>query len=96
MATTDYGTKYRCFQCGTKFYDLHRPEPICPSCKANQKDAPPPSEATKGARETLPTADEIEDLEPADLDFPPDDEELGGLDEDAVPEDDEEGETEVY
>ena len=34
------GTRYTCFQCGTKFYDLNRPVPTCPECDANQEDAP--------------------------------------------------------
>ncbi len=36
------GTRYTCFQCGTKFYDLNRPEALCPSCGADQKDDPNP------------------------------------------------------
>ena len=36
------GTKYTCFQCGAKFYDLNRPEPICPKCGADQRDRPKP------------------------------------------------------
>ncbi|HMV66429.1 MAG TPA: FYDLN acid domain-containing protein [Myxococcota bacterium] len=34
------GTRYACFQCGTKFYDLNRPEPTCPDCGADQREAP--------------------------------------------------------
>jgi hypothetical protein len=34
------GTRYSCFQCGTKFYDLNRPEPLCPECGADQRTAP--------------------------------------------------------
>jgi hypothetical protein len=33
------GTKYECFSCGARFYDLGKPEAICPKCGANQKDA---------------------------------------------------------
>ena len=36
------GTRYTCFECGTKFYDLNRPAAICPSCGADQKDDPNP------------------------------------------------------
>lgn len=32
------GTRYKCYKCGSKFYDLGRPEPLCPSCGVNQKD----------------------------------------------------------
>ena len=34
------GTKYQCFSCEAKFYDLNRPEPICPKCGADQRDRP--------------------------------------------------------
>ena len=37
----DLGKKYECFNCGTKFYNLGKPEAICPKCGANQKDARP-------------------------------------------------------
>ena len=36
----DLGTKYVCFKCGTKFYDLKKPVPACPKCGADQRDAP--------------------------------------------------------
>lgn len=39
MPEIKLGTKYDCFSCGTKFYDLGKPEPVCPKCGANQKDA---------------------------------------------------------
>ena len=34
------GNRYTCYECGTKFYDLNRPEPLCPECNANQALAP--------------------------------------------------------
>jgi hypothetical protein len=34
------GGRYACYQCGTKFYDLNRPEPLCPECGADQREAP--------------------------------------------------------
>ncbi|HVN37671.1 MAG TPA: FYDLN acid domain-containing protein, partial [Myxococcota bacterium] len=34
------GTKYSCFKCGSKFYDLNRPKALCPKCGADQRDAP--------------------------------------------------------
>jgi predicted nucleic acid-binding Zn-ribbon protein len=41
------GAKHLCFSCGLKFYDLNRPEPVCPRCGANQREKPknPPREA---------------------------------------------------
>ena len=35
----ELGTKFECFSCGAKFYDLGKPDPLCPKCGANQKDA---------------------------------------------------------
>ena len=35
----DLGKKFECFNCHTKFYNLGKPEAICPKCGANQKDA---------------------------------------------------------
>ena len=35
----DLGKKYECFNCGTKFYNLGKPEALCPKCGANQKNA---------------------------------------------------------
>lgn len=34
------GNRFICYECGTKFYDLTRPEAICPDCDANQESAP--------------------------------------------------------
>ena len=34
------GTKYTCFKCGSKFYDLNRPKALCPKCGADQREAP--------------------------------------------------------
>lgn len=36
----DLGTKYVCYKCGTKFYDLKKPVPACPKCGADQREAP--------------------------------------------------------
>ena len=33
------GRKYTCYSCHTKFYDLGKPEPKCPKCGADQRDA---------------------------------------------------------
>jgi hypothetical protein len=35
----DLGKKFECFNCHTKFYNLGKPEAICPKCGANQKNA---------------------------------------------------------
>ncbi len=32
------GKRYKCYKCGIKFYDLGKPQPLCPSCGSNQLD----------------------------------------------------------
>ena len=74
----DLGTKYECFSCGSKFYDLGKPEPICPKCGANQKDAKRqelPTDSLHAKRkkreEVVRVPDEEEELiAPPDDDFP--------------------------
>jgi hypothetical protein len=36
----ELGTRYTCFSCSAKFYDLHRPVPTCPKCGADQREDP--------------------------------------------------------
>jgi hypothetical protein len=33
------GKKYTCYSCHTKFYDMGKPEPLCPKCGADQREA---------------------------------------------------------
>jgi len=56
------GTRYTCYTCSKKFYDLNKPDPVCPSCGANQFDDPTPDprvavmERYKGSRMTAADA----------------------------------------
>lgn len=34
----DLGTRYKCYKCGTKFYDLGKLQPLCPSCGEDQNN----------------------------------------------------------
>lgn len=75
MPELKLGNKFECFSCGTKFYDLGKPEAVCPKCGANQKDAtrsetPAASQAARRRRkaEIAKTLD-VEEAEPVeDLD----------------------------
>lgn len=66
---THLGTRYACWQCGTKFYDLNKPEPTCPKCGADPREAPknaPPAAEAKPPRKlrsTRPVEDEVETTE---------------------------------
>ncbi|MFP8876206.1 MAG: FYDLN acid domain-containing protein [Myxococcota bacterium] len=51
------GTKYECFACGAKFYDLKRAEALCPRCGEDQAKAP---KRPKARREPLPPVEETE------------------------------------
>lgn len=39
MPELKLGTKFDCYNCGTKFYDLGKADAVCPKCGANQKDS---------------------------------------------------------
>ena len=46
------GNRFTCYSCGTHFYDLHKPDPICPKCNADQREQPavePPKRTRKKA-----------------------------------------------
>ncbi len=75
------GKRYQCFQCELKFYDLNRPEPLCPKCGADQREnpTPDPREAilarfkgkgaqAKGFRADEPLEDDEEPSEDDDAD----------------------------
>ncbi len=35
-----FGRKWNCFSCGARFYDMNKPEPLCPKCNADQRLSP--------------------------------------------------------
>jgi uncharacterized protein (TIGR02300 family) len=62
------GVRYNCFQCQTKFYDLNRPEPLCPECQADQREAPQMDMRSllgKGRRSRKIVAEEVVEAKPA-------------------------------
>ena len=56
MAAKDLGTKFNCFKCGARFYDLKKPEPVCPKCGADQRDMPTVRTADRAERKRAPRA----------------------------------------
>jgi len=74
MANDDWGKRYKCSKCGTRFYDLKKPKPICPQCGANQTKTRARGAARKSSKPIIPVApiadepldepDEIESAEP--------------------------------
>ena len=53
------GKKWTCFGCGAKFYDFAKPEPLCPKCGANQKEAPAKPKAVKKEKAVLQIEDDF-------------------------------------
>jgi hypothetical protein len=53
------GMKYECFSCGARFYDLGKPEAICPKCGANQKDAKRTESASEAAAAKRKRRDDV-------------------------------------
>ncbi|MDQ3263275.1 MAG: TIGR02300 family protein [Myxococcota bacterium] len=50
MAAKDLGNKFVCFKCQAKFYDLKKPDPLCPKCGADQRESPALRPAPEGRR----------------------------------------------
>jgi len=59
----DLGSKYICFKCGTKFYDLKKPVPTCPKCGADQREAPVAKPQTARQQRAAARAKEAEEAE---------------------------------
>ncbi len=36
----DYGNKFVCYNCNAKFYDMGKPQAICPLCESDQSKRP--------------------------------------------------------
>jgi|SRR4051794_22392088 uncharacterized protein (TIGR02300 family) len=82
MPELKLGTKYTCFSCGTKFYDLGKSDPVCPKCGANQKDAAQSeSTTTTAASRRRRKADVAKPIDIDEVEVPDAD-----IDEDVVPE----------
>ena len=93
----DLGTKYECAECGTKFYDLGKPEPLCPKCGTDarqhqDKRAPVESRPRYVAPPAAPAAAEEEVEEDIAAEIVEDDEEILVEPGDAEEEDDDDDE----
>jgi uncharacterized protein (TIGR02300 family) len=65
MPAKDLGNKYLCYKCSTKFYDMKKPDPLCPKCGADQRESPALKPASEGRRSRLAAAPKvIEPIEP--------------------------------
>jgi hypothetical protein len=68
MPAKELGTKYTCFKCGSRFYDLKKPEPLCPKCGADQRQSPalkaPEKRSRAAARPVEPKAAPLPEVDP--------------------------------
>ena len=93
MPAKDLGNKHVCFKCSTKFYDMKKPDPLCPKCGADQRESPAlKAPAEGGRRGRLSAAPKIiEPTEPEEAEVADEEEVAEFEDEDAeVAADDEE------
>jgi uncharacterized protein (TIGR02300 family) len=70
MPAKDLGTKFVCFKCGTKFYDMRKPAPLCPKCGVDQRTNVPakPAPAERKARAAKPVEPILDETDTAELD----------------------------
>ena len=59
MAKLELGSKQKCQNCGTKFFDLMKNPAVCPKCGATQASVGPMTAARAAAREA-PASDDDE------------------------------------
>ena len=74
MPAKDLGTKHVCFKCNAKFYDLKKPDPICPKCGADQREASAKPEGRRSRLSATPKI--IEPVEPVEKEETDEDEEV--------------------
>jgi hypothetical protein len=65
------GTKYTCWSCATKFYDLNKPDPKCPKCGSDPAAQPDAGGAPAPEPDDL---DDDEEIEPVTIPDPDDEE----------------------
>jgi uncharacterized protein (TIGR02300 family) len=91
MPAKDLGTKHTCWKCATKYYDLKKPDPVCPKCGADPRQAPSPKAlaaaekraAKAAAAKPVPAeVDEVPELPDEELE-----EEADEVEEEAEPDD---------
>jgi len=85
MPAKDLGAKYVCFKCGTKFYDMKRPDPVCPKCGTNQRDSPVNKPGAEGRRARVAPVPKVIEPEPEEAETL-EEEEIQAFDDDEEPE----------
>ncbi|HLL53623.1 MAG TPA: FYDLN acid domain-containing protein [Myxococcaceae bacterium] len=68
MPAKDLGNKFTCFKCTTKFYDMKKPDPLCPKCGADQRESPALKPQPEGRRGRLASVPKV--IEPLEVEEP--------------------------
>jgi uncharacterized protein (TIGR02300 family) len=53
ISVSALGTRYKCYKCNTKFYDLNKIQPLCPSCGEDQNNNKSKMKTQKKNRRTF-------------------------------------------
>lgn len=83
MPAKDLGNKFVCYKCTTKFYDLKKPDPLCPKCGADQRESPTLKPASETKRSRLSAAKAVAPVEPTEVEPAAEEDEDSFEDEDA-------------
>jgi uncharacterized protein (TIGR02300 family) len=84
MAAKDLGTKFICFKCTTKFYDMKKPDPVCPKCGTDQREnaQTKPAEKGRGRLAAVPRVVEpVEPIAPAEASEEAEEEDIDSIEE---------------
>ena len=86
MPAKDLGTKWTCFKCTSKFYDLKKPDPVCPKCGADQRESPALKPAGESRRSRLAAKAPVVAPEPEEsvLGGDTEEDEIEGIDDEEV------------
>lgn len=90
MPAKDLGTKYTCFKCSTKFYDMKKPDPLCPKCGADQRESPALKPAPEGRKGRLAAPARVIEPEPDETEASEEEDELDSFEDDEAVDTDEE------
>lgn len=95
---SNLGKKYSCYSCHTKFYDLGKPEPVCPKCGADQREAQESSPAPVRSRKAVVVPDEpdVESDDTSDDDSDDSSDDADSPDDDSDDDDDDDEEEEEF
>lgn len=65
MTHPKFGSKFTCWNCAARFYDMRKPEPRCPKCASDPRDDPTLKSSDRGSKkgkgDEFSDSDELEE-----------------------------------